>query len=357
MKIMCAGGGTLGSVTPLLAVIEAWREEDPKIEVCWLGTYDGPEQVLVESASLKFIAVPSGKLRRYFSLQNILDLFLIVAGFVKCVWLMARFRPQVLLTAGSYVAVPAGCAAGILRIPVCVHQQDVKLGLANKLLAPLAKLITVTFPDSVNDFISTKIKPVVTGNPVRAEFLQKYQVLSFKRKLGLDLAKPVVVVIGGGTGADFLNKLVWSSKKELVKLAQIVHLTGNNKKADLVASSDYYLLPFTTDTFTVLASADVVVTRAGLGTLTELGALGKAAVVVPIPYSHQEANARLLASFEAAVVLDQINLTSRQFIDTLSQLLNKADYRDNLGLNLRKLFIQPAATRMVEEIRRILNYN
>src|SRR3989344_750964 len=136
MKVLMAGGGTLGSVTPLLAVAEELKFSRPDIIVEWVGTSFGPERKLVQTYGIKFTAITCGRWRRYFSLQNIFDLFKIVVGFMAALAYLINSRPQALVTAGSYVAVPLAWAAWVLRVPILVHQQDLRIGLANKLVLP-----------------------------------------------------------------------------------------------------------------------------------------------------------------------------------------------------------------------------
>ena len=144
MRILFSGGGTLGSVTPLLAVAEEFKKRGDH-EFLWLGTAKGPERFLVDEWGIRFRAIRSGKWRRYFSWKNIFDLFQIFFGFFQSLWRIARFRPDAVLTAGSFVAVPVACAAKVLGVPIFVHQQDLRWGLANRIMRPLARRISVNF--------------------------------------------------------------------------------------------------------------------------------------------------------------------------------------------------------------------
>ncbi len=345
MRIVCAGGGTLGPVTPLLAVVDALRRQDPSLEVVWFGTSNGPERALVEFAGIIFYTLPAGKWRRYWSWHNITDTFLIVAGFFKALVWFIFHKTEAVLTAGAYVAVPVGLAAWVARVPLCIHQQDVRPSLTNIILRKLASVITVTFFESCKYFP----QGVVTGNPVRPEFLHPLSQLQAREQLGLQVNRPVVLIMGGGTGAEFLNNLVASSLGELLSQAQVLHLTGRGKFA-APQHTGYHPLPFTTKTLPLLVAADVVITRAGMGTLTELATLGKCAIVIPMPQSHQEANAVVIKKAEAAVVLGQAHLTNTQFVGTVRQLLSDENRRVTLGKNLQKLFPPDATEKVAREI-------
>jgi UDP-N-acetylglucosamine--N-acetylmuramyl-(pentapeptide) pyrophosphoryl-undecaprenol N-acetylglucosamine transferase len=207
MNVLCIGGGTLGSVSPLLAVAEDARERKAGHDVRFWGTASGPERAVVEAAGFKFTPVFGGKLRRYFSWQNFAAPLQTFAGVVQAWQQLGKWRPDVLLAAGSYVAVPGVWAAWLRRIPVVVHHQDVDVGLANRLMFPFSRAVTTVFP--VRPGLPKRA--VVTGNPVRRPFLQPWTAeakASVRLRLGLDGDKPVLVVVGGSGGASGLNNLV-----------------------------------------------------------------------------------------------------------------------------------------------------
>jgi UDP-N-acetylglucosamine--N-acetylmuramyl-(pentapeptide) pyrophosphoryl-undecaprenol N-acetylglucosamine transferase len=351
MKILCAGGGTLGSVTPLLAVIDELRHSPEPVEVYWFGTSAGPERKLVESYKINFMVLSAGKIRRYWSIQNFSDLGRIILGFFEALAWLVNNKVDIVLTAGSFVAVPVGWAAWLWGIPVLIHQQDVRPGLANKLLAPIAARITVSLKESLNDFSATKT--ILTGNPVRNIF-EKINKNQARTNLGLEQDMFTLAVLGGGTGAEFFNHLLISALPKFNDQIQIIHLTGMGKKNSDNFSPHYRVLDFTTDTSNILAAADLVVTRAGMGVLTELATLSKAAIVVPIPHTHQEDNASLLEKNKAAKILNQLSLTPDNFVATVSQLLADDKHRAEFGKNLHNLFPPQPAVSFVKEIYKLI---
>ena len=151
-KIMLTGGGTGGSVSPLLAVVDELKKQGDYYSFVWVGTKKGPEKFMVEREGIKFITIANGKLRRYFCLQNFIDPFKIIFGFFQSIKILNKERPKIVMSAGGFVSVPAVWAAGLLRIPVLIHQLDARPGLANKLMAPFASVVTTTFEKSVNDY-------------------------------------------------------------------------------------------------------------------------------------------------------------------------------------------------------------
>jgi len=353
-KFILTGGGTMGSVTPLLAVAEELKKREPSAEFLWLGTKSGPEKKLVELYNIKFAAIPAGKLRRYFSGWNFLTPFLIAAGFFKSLWMIFKFKPRMILSAGGFVAVPVIWAGWFLRVPSLVHQQDVRPGLANKLTAPFAKIVTVTFQESLKYFPGA----VVTGNPVRAEIFsgnrdRAAEIFNLEKDL------PTLFVLGGGTGALELNKIVVAAAPELVKFCQVVHMTGGRINESLRSeietikreTSRYHSVDFLMkDLPDVFAAADLVISRAGMSTLSELSVLGKPTVLIPISGSHQEDNAYYFKKQNAVAFWDGRKLTSENFTAAVSELINDKTELANLSRNIKKVIPSGAAEKMVEGV-------
>ncbi len=358
-KILFAGGGTGGSVSPLLALREALAKiyTNDELEFVWIGTPSGPEKILVRSQGIEFHWIFSGKLRRYFSWRNFVDPWLVLFGVIQSFFLLRRIKPDAIVSAGSFVAVPVAIAAWFLRVPILIHQQDIKPGLANKIIARLAKKITVSFAETAKAFPQSKV--VVSGNPVRPEILlgSKDKAMSL---FGLSPNLPIVLVIGGGTGALQLNKLVVGALPELLQFCQVVHITGKGKKLPPLALKDkaefYHAYEFVADGLPdLLAAADLVISRAGLGFLTELSALGKPAMVIPIPNSHQEDNAEYFAKHGAVLYVKQNLLSSQGLVSDVKNLLSDKESLDFLGKKIRSMFRPQAADIIAYEISQMIN--
>lgn len=348
----------MGSVTPLLAVAEELKKTRPEAEFLWLGTKSGPEKKVVEAYSIPFAAIPAGKLRRYFSWKNFVDPFFILAGFFKSFWLIFKFKPKMILSAGGFVAVPAVWAGWILRVPSLIHQEDVRPGLANKLSARFAKIITVTFSESLKYFP----RAVVTGNPVRQEIFSgmKDRAIDFFK---LEKDPPTLLILGGGTGALELNKLVIDAATELLEFCQIIHLTGGRFDDKTFTISEllkaenprYHAFDFLVTEFKdAYAAADLVISRAGLGTLTELAVLGKPTVLIPIPKSHQEDNAWYFKKNNAVYLWDQTQLTPENFVGGVRELINNKVELENLSRNIKGAMKSDAAQMIAEEVLKII---
>jgi UDP-N-acetylglucosamine--N-acetylmuramyl-(pentapeptide) pyrophosphoryl-undecaprenol N-acetylglucosamine transferase len=349
MRIVLAGGGSGGSATPILAVAGQIKARRPDVELLYIGTVGGLEGELAAAEGIGYVGVASGKLRRYWDTQNVTDALRVAQGVAQALRYVRQFKPDVAFGAGGFASVPPLAAAGLCRVPVLIHQQDVVPGLANKLLVPFASRITIAMPDTVKAFPSGRA--TLRGNPVRRSVVEGNRSLGFSL-LGFDPAVPLVLVTGGGTGALGLNRIVAEAAPAMVEQCQILHLTGRGRG---VATGDlghrYCQVELLVEEMPhVLAASTVVITRAGMGTLSELAALRKAAVVVPMPGTHQEANARAFERAGAAIVHDQRTLTAEQLTRTVTELLAHAERRRELGTAMGQTMPPDAAERIAEDV-------
>ena len=347
MKIILSGGGTIGSVSPLIAIFEEIKKQQPTAEFLWLATKTGPEEGLIASYKIPIKKISAGKLRRYFSFQNFLGPFRILVGFFQSLIIIFKFKPQVVISAGGFVAVPVVWAAWLLRRPSVIHQQDIRPGLANKLMARFANIITVTFKKSLADFPSKKTHLV--GNFVRPDILAGSKEEGYKF-FKLDPSLPTVLILGGGTGSLNLNGIVLSSLQELVQFCQIIHLTGG-RLSKMAEHSRYRGYSFLTNQMkNAYAIADLVVGRAGLSTLTELSALEKPAIIIPMPGTHQEENAIEFFRNNAVALLKEKDLSAQSFAAAVKELLDDKDEMLNLSRNIGKAMSTDAAKEVVKMI-------
>jgi len=364
-KILFAGGGTLGSVMPLLAVFEYLKKTHPNFEFYWVGTKKGPEKKYIGKYNLPYKAISAGKLRRYFSLKNLLDIALIKIGFIQAWWYLNKLKPNIIISAGGFVSVPVVLTGKLLKIPSLIHQQDIQPGLANKIMARFATAVTVTFPEQAKDFPRNKAE--VVGNPAREEIRniksaakeELFKKLSKNYKLKAN--SPVLLVMGGGTGSKQINDLVAASLPELDKICQIIHITGQGKNKN-VSRTGYSQFEFITDDLpSLLALADVVVSRAGFSSLTELSYLAKPVILIPIPNSHQEKNAEYFKSKNAVEVFNvNQNITDYivvTFARMLLQLLEDKERQSELSQNIHRIIPQDSTEKLASEIIKILKIN
>ncbi|MDP3244541.1 MAG: UDP-N-acetylglucosamine--N-acetylmuramyl-(pentapeptide) pyrophosphoryl-undecaprenol N-acetylglucosamine transferase [bacterium] len=360
MRILLSGGGTWGSVTALLALVDELRQANGNEEFLWVGTKGGSERLLVENWQVPFRSIFSGKLRRYFSWWNFIDPLFILIGFFQSIFILKKFKPDRVLTAGSFVAVPVVLASRLLKIPVLVHQQDLSWGLANRIMRPFAAWLTVNLEPSFKNLSRClRKKAHLTGNPTRQQIKalldnSKDRELILK-KFSLESGVPVVLVLGGGTGAMRLNEIVAEAMPRLYAFCQVLHLTGKEKKINPPVgewNSRYHWQESVFDMSDAYNVADLVISRAGLGTLTELAVLGKVSLIVPIPGTHQEENAKYFVDRKAVIVLNQNELTTDLLSQTVKNALFNQEDREVLAANIGKIANLEAGKEIVDLIKK-----
>ncbi|MFA6991769.1 MAG: UDP-N-acetylglucosamine--N-acetylmuramyl-(pentapeptide) pyrophosphoryl-undecaprenol N-acetylglucosamine transferase [Candidatus Gracilibacteria bacterium] len=286
MRIAFTGGGTGGHVLPCIAVIDELEKRKIKDDFLYIGSKNGPEKKLIERLGVPFFGIQSGKMRRYFSWQNFLDFFRFFIGVYQAKKLLARFKPKVVFSKGGYVSLPVTVAAKRLRIPVILHESDVSPGLANRIAMRSADKICVSF-DETKKYIKPKyLKRVfVTGNPVRESVLNGDRKRGFEFT-GLNPKKPVLLVIGGSSGAVQLNILVAAALKKLLNKYQVVHLVGKGNRMDNLIGNGYVQYEYLDKKLKdVYAISNLVVSRGGANALFELALLDKKVLIVPLSHS------------------------------------------------------------------------
>ena len=371
MRLAIAGGGTGGHVGPALATIEVLRERLPRgpLVLLWIGTRDGVERRVADEHGIPFRAIQTGKLRRYLALQNVLDAGRIPIGVVQAAAALRRFRPTVVFGTGGFVSVPTVVAAAALRRPVLIHEQTAQFGLANRINLHFARTVALPYEASRAFLPPTNRRVVVTGNPVRADLLRGDATVA-ARLLDLDPTRPTIYVTGGARGAHTINLTVAALLPDLLEHYQVVHSCGpqeaNTDFADLTARARawpaehrarYLLREFIGPELPhVYALATLVVGRAGAGTVAELAALGKPAVLIPLPGTggdEQTKNARLLAAVGGAVLLPEHELTPGRLAATLDRLLGAPAELARMATAARTQARPDAAERLAGELLRL----
>jgi UDP-N-acetylglucosamine--N-acetylmuramyl-(pentapeptide) pyrophosphoryl-undecaprenol N-acetylglucosamine transferase len=362
LKVVIAGGGTGGHVTPAIAVGDALRKQG--CEVVFIGSHNGPEREMVAAAKFPFHPIQSGKLRRYAALANITDAFRVALGFFQARNLLARIKPDVVFAKGGFVSVPVVYAAAFLEIPIVVHESDVVMGLANRLAIDKASVVCTGFPiDSYPSELRKKLR--FTGNPIRQIFYDKQPTRAeIANKFGLTAARPVVMFIGSSQGAHDINQMVFDQLPVLLEHLQIIHITGVDdleaaqelKKSLPIKQSKRYLpYGFVKNELPLLMGvSDLVVSRASANVLTELATLRKAVVLIPLPSAasdHQRANATVYQKRGAAIVIEQDDITSSQLAARVIGMLEDKEQLAHLRRSIG-FFQSPQAADLIAEIVR-----
>ncbi|TVR03936.1 MAG: undecaprenyldiphospho-muramoylpentapeptide beta-N-acetylglucosaminyltransferase [Spirochaetaceae bacterium] len=355
--IVFTGGGTAGHVLPARAVIEQLAA-DSSFRFAWIGSRNGIERSMVESWGIPYHPVPSGKLRRYVSVRNVIDLFVVFFGILASLGVLARLRPALLFSKGGYVSVPPVVAARILGIPVVTHESDVRAGLATRINARFAQQVLVAYEDTRDTLPpSYRERVVVTGNPVRASIVQGSAAEGL-RLLGFSGTRPVILFIGGSLGSAQINELVALLLPKLHAQCDIVHQRGNHPPSR--PDDDHYRsFAFVAEAFPhYLAAATLVVCRAGAGTLWELAVTGKPAILIPLGTAgsrgDQIDNARYFAARNAAVILEPSDAGAQRLLEEIDRLLGDSVLRGEVAGAVTALASGNPAATIAGLIRRVV---
>ena len=350
-KIVLTGGGTAGHVSPNLALIPRLLQEGYEID--YIGTEKGIEREMIARVpQVHYHAVKSGKLRRYFSWQNFTDPFRVVAGAVQSARLMGKLKPDVVFSKGGFVSVPVVFGAWLYHIPVVCHESDLTPGLANKLCRPFARKFATTFPECA---AALGPKAEMTGTPLRPELFGGSRAKGLAL-LGFTGEKPVLLMMGGSLGAQSVNKVLREALPDLLPSFDLCHICGKGNLApELEGTPGYKQLEFVDKELPdILATADLVLSRAGSNALCEFQALGKPMLLVPYPKGasrgDQILNAQSLEKRGLCRVLLQENLTRASLTAALNRLW--AD-REQLEEALRKASPADGTRRVLEMIEEV----
>ncbi len=323
VTICLTGGGTAGHVTPHFALLPGLRARG--WNVFYVGS-NGLEKPLVEAQGIEFFAVSSGKLRRYMSVDNVVDAFKVLLGCLQAFFLLLRRRPDAVFSKGGFVSVPVAAAAWALRIPVISHESDLTPGLATRIIAKVAKRILFTFPETQRHLPGTALH---VGSPVRAELFlgDRERGLRFAG-FDPDEVLPTWLVMGGSLGAQRINENLKEILPGLMQRARVIHITGAGKGIGF-KHPRYKAFEFVgAELKDVFAAIDFVVSRAGANSIFEFLALKKPMLLIPLEQGSrgdQVINAAAFAASGWAHVLKEAQLRPDTFKAALEKLMAAAD--------------------------------
>lgn len=320
-RIVLTGGGTAGHVTPNLALIPELKKAG--WEIHYIGREEGIERELIEAVDgVTYYGIASGKLRRYFDVKNFSDPFRVIKGFGQAASIIGRLKPDVVFSKGGFVSVPVVYAAAMHHVPVVSHESDMTPGLANKLTTPFVKALCCTFPEAAK---LAGDKGVYTGSPIRPEILSGSREAGLKR-FGFTESHPVLMVTGGSSGAQSINKALREALPKLTGVFQVLHLCGKgNLDPMLDGTKNYVQVEYLTDEMPdAFACSDILISRAGSNTVCEIVALKKPSLLIPYPKTasrgDQILNAESLKKRGLAEVLLQENMTADELVKQIISL-------------------------------------
>ncbi len=349
--IVLTGGGTAGHVTPNLALIPRLQADGWTVH--YIGAANSPEQELIARVpDVTFHAISVGKLRRYFDLKNLTDPFRVVKGIGQAAGIIRRLRPNVVFSKGGFVSVPVVYGAKLNGVPVVTHESDMTPGLANRLCMPFSKVQCCTFPEAVTH---CKGKGVHTGSPIRPEILQGRREDGLKR-FDFNEYRPVLMVVGGSSGAQAINECVREALPALTQSFQVLHLCGKgNYLAELDGTPNYVQVEYLNEEMAdAYACADVLISRAGANALCEILALRKPALLIPYPLSasrgDQVMNAESFQERNFSRVLAQEDMTPETLVKHIDEV-----YRDR-GILFEAMAAEPTGNGIDSVLEQIYKY-
>ena len=371
MRVLVSGGGTAGHINPALAIADKIKSEDPCAVIEYVGTPNSMESRLVPNAGYAFHTVKVRGFRRKLSLANIDAAVKAVTSVMQAKKIIREFEPDVVIGTGGYVSWPVVKAAAKMGIPTLIHEQNAVPGVTSKMLSKYVDCVMISFENAREHFDCAPEKLILTGNPVSEKMLSSDKA-EMRRMLGIPENAVVVLSAGGSLGAKRVNEAVYELIRDYTSKAEGLyhfHATGRGgydeqaalyrtcgftdidsetlKKGNVTVKKYIYNMPV------LLASADIVVCRAGAMTLAEIACMGKAAVIIPSPNvtnNHQYKNAKVLSDGDAAVLIEEKDLTGALLVEKVRGFAENPAYRAVTEHNIRRFAVFGTLDRIYELI-------
>ena len=347
MKVIFAGGGTGGHIIPAISIADYVKSHNNDFEALFIGTEKGLEHKLVPNAGYNIEYIEIEGFSRKNMLKNIPIAAKLIQAQAKCRKIIKNFKPDCVVCTGGYVSGPVAMAAKAMGVPSLIHEQNVYPGLTVKGSQKYVDYVAVSFEETVN-LLQNKEKCVVTGNPIRSELLTSDKEESRNK---LNITKPFVLVFGGSLGADAINNCVLGILERVINEGKIQLLFGTGdrnyqKTMDEISrlgiklNDDVKVVPYINDMAAYMSAADIVVSRAGAITVSEIAALAKPSILIPSPNvvrNHQEQNAREFEKNGAASLIVEKNLTPDLLYSKLMEMIDNPEILSSMSDNLRKI--------------------
>ena len=350
-------GGTGGHIYPAISIINKIKKMEPGSEILYIGTTDRMEKDIVPKLGIKYVGIEMSGLNRSNLLSNFKVLGMYRKAVSKAKSVIKEFNPDIVIGVGGYITAPVLYAAHKLKYKTAIHEQNSIPGLSNKFLSRFVDKVFVSLPGSVKYF--SKDKVIYTGNPRSEDIISTKKVN--KEELGFEKNKKLVVVVMGSLGSTTITNRL----REIIpgfngKDYQVLVITGKNyydKYKDIDLGSNVKLVPFMDNLIGVMKDTDLIVSRAGASTIAEVTAIGLPAIFVPSPYvahNHQYMNAKELEEGSACKILLEEDFSKENLIKMIDEILNNKELYDKMHSESKKFGIDDSATKIYEEIRKLL---
>lgn len=367
MKVVIASAGTGGHINPGIAIANKIMKEEPKSKIIFIGTKRGLETNLVPRAGYELKTIDSYGISREISLKNVKRLVKTIHSITEAKNILKDFKPDLVIGTGGYICISVCMASKKLKIPYIIHESNVLPGVATKLLSKNAEKILVGFKEAENRLPKAK-KIVYTGTPTKVQklSLSQTEIDNKKKELGFSNKKPLVLVFGGSQGAQSINiSMTDIIKNKLNKNYQIIWASGpeqydkvkedlQKEKLDIDKLDGIKVMPYIYNMEEIMNIADLIVSRSGAMTVTEIENVGKPAIFIPFPFAaenHQEYNARVLEKQNSAKVILDKDLTAKALNDTIIELTKDRNQLKQMGENAFKLSIKNVEDKIYKELK------
>ena len=357
MRVIVTAGGTGGHIYPALAIINKIKKEEPNSEFIYIGTHNRMEKDLIPSLNIPYEAIEVTGFIRKLTFENFKTLARFFKARKKCIQIIENFKPDVVIGAGGYVTAPVIWAAHKLGCKTFIHEQNSVVGLSNKYLTKYVDRIGVSFESTLSDFPKDKVS--LTGNPCSEKAIQT--PASKKSDFGLSDDKKLVLIVMGSLGSKTINeKMVEYVYGFRSKDYEVIFVTGNNYYDKLKTRrfpDNVKVVPFIDNLPSVMKCTDLMVSRAGASTMSEITALGIPTIFIPSPYvtnNHQYKNAMDLVSKKAAFILEEKDLEKNNFIHMIDDILNDEKKYNEVKENVSKLGIKDSSSRIYDVLKEMI---
>ena len=358
MKVVVSAGGTGGHIYPALAVLEKLKSEDKNLEVLYIGTKNRMESEIIPARGINYVGIEIYGFSKNI-LRDVKNVFLVSKSYHKCLKLLKEFKPDIVLGFGGYVTYPVLKAAKKLNIKTFLHEQNSIVGKTNKFLSKGVDLVAVSFLSTLNKFPKAK-KVIYSGNPCGENALTTKEIK--KSDVGLDNKKKLVIVVAGSLGSSSVNEKL----KEFLRLSkksdyQVLYITGKSHYEEFIKGtrfgSNIKVLPYLDNLAGLMRNCDLIVTRAGASTMSEILALNLPAIFIPSPYvanNHQYYNALEIVKNNAGLMIEEENLNGEVLFKTVNDLLSDKKRYEIMKMNLKNLGSVNSSDIIVKEIKELI---
>lgn len=358
MRVIISAGGTGGHIYPALAIINKIKKEEPNSEFLYIGTHNRMEKDIVPKYGIPFKSIEIYGFNRKKILRNFKNIRCLIKAKRECKKIISEFKPDIVIGVGGYVTYPVICAAHSLKIKTFIHEQNSVAGKANLSLSDKVDLIGVSFKSSMNEF--PKYKTIFTGNPCSEDAVSVKPAL--KSEFGLDNNKKLVLIVMGSLGSNKVNEYLINTMKFFEnKNYNVLYVTGKDSYDETIKNkfpSNVKIVPYIENMARIIKNTDLIVTRAGASTLSEIIALNVPSILIPSPYvpnNHQYKNALDIVNNNAGLIIEEKDLKDDILVKNIDNLINDNEKLNSFKNNLNKLKVDGSATIIYNNIKKLIN--